>query len=122
MMKRYFLILFLLISTFPLSMLGQRRHQHYIDYIEKYNKEAVEQMHRYRIPASITLERVGVHLRASRTIISVSSVEMIGVAKRLITMMMHVVNVSVSIRMHVKVTRIIPVSWQENNDMLRFLV
>ena len=55
MMKRYFFILFLLISTFPLSMLGQRRHQHYIDYIEKYNKEAVEQMHRYRIPASITL-------------------------------------------------------------------
>lgn len=34
---------------------GQRRNQQYLDYIDKYKAEAVEQMQRYRIPASITL-------------------------------------------------------------------
>lgn len=34
---------------------AQRRNSQYLDYIEKYKDEAVEQMQRYRIPASITL-------------------------------------------------------------------
>lgn len=34
---------------------GQKRNQKYLDYIDKYKAEAVEQMQRYRIPASITL-------------------------------------------------------------------
>ena len=55
MMKRSLLLLSLLSFACLLPMSGQRRNQHYIDYIEKYQKEAVEQMHRYRIPASITL-------------------------------------------------------------------
>lgn len=38
-----------------LPSFGQRRNQHYLDYIEKYKAEAVEQMQRYHIPASITL-------------------------------------------------------------------
>jgi len=55
MMKRSLLLLSLLSFACLLPMSGQRRNQHYIDYIEKYQKVAVEQMHRYRIPASITL-------------------------------------------------------------------
>ena len=55
MMKRSLLLLSLLSFACLLPMSGQRRNQHYIDYIEKYQKEAVEQTHRYRIPASITL-------------------------------------------------------------------
>jgi len=54
-MKRSLLLLSLLSFACLLPMSGQRRNQHYIDYIEKYQKVAVEQMHRYRIPASITL-------------------------------------------------------------------
>lgn len=34
---------------------AQRRNSQYLEYIEKYKGEAVEQMQRYRIPASITL-------------------------------------------------------------------
>lgn len=34
---------------------GQKRHSHYISYIEKYQEEAIDQMQRYHIPASITL-------------------------------------------------------------------
>ena len=34
---------------------AQRRNSQYLDYIEKYKDEAVEQMQRYHIPASITL-------------------------------------------------------------------
>jgi LysM repeat protein len=36
-------------------MNAQRRNSQYLDYIEKYKDEAVEQMQRYHIPASITL-------------------------------------------------------------------
>lgn len=38
-----------------LTATAQQRSQRYLDYIEKYKYEAVEQMQRYRIPASITL-------------------------------------------------------------------
>lgn len=34
---------------------GQRRNQAYLEYIEKFQEEALGQMERYRIPASITL-------------------------------------------------------------------
>lgn len=54
-MKRFFLLLQFLLLVGWLPADAQKRNQHYVDYIEKYHKEAVEQMHRYRIPASITL-------------------------------------------------------------------
>lgn len=55
MMKRTILLLPLFMFVCQMPVNGQRRNQHYLDYIEKYHEEAVEQMQRYRIPASITL-------------------------------------------------------------------
>ena len=48
------LFLFLLMCAVAVAS-AQRRNQAYEDYIEKYRKIAVEEMERYRIPASITL-------------------------------------------------------------------
>lgn len=38
-----------------LSLSGQQKNSAYVQYIDKYHEMAVEQMHRYKIPASITL-------------------------------------------------------------------
>ncbi len=46
-------LVLLFLCTCPAN--AQRRNSQYLDYIEKYKDEAVEQMQRYRIPASITL-------------------------------------------------------------------
>lgn len=48
-------ITLLLLVVCVCSMEAQRRNQQYLDYIEKYKDEAIEQMQRYHIPASITL-------------------------------------------------------------------
>lgn len=53
MLRRIFpLLVFLLTSV---SVCGQRTNSAYWDYIERYKGMAIEQMQRYRIPASITL-------------------------------------------------------------------
>lgn len=53
-MKKSIVTLFLLlVCVFTIS--AQQRNQLYLDYIEKYHQEAIEQMQRYHIPASITL-------------------------------------------------------------------
>ena len=53
-MKKSIVTLFLLlVCIFTVS--AQQRNQLYLDYIEKYHQEAIEQMQRYHIPASITL-------------------------------------------------------------------
>lgn len=49
----YWSLILLFLCTCPSD--AQRRNSQYLDYIEKYKDEAVEQMQRYRIPASITL-------------------------------------------------------------------
>ncbi len=49
----FFYLLLGLVATLPVK--GQKRHSHYQDYIEKYKSEAIGQMQRYHIPASITL-------------------------------------------------------------------
>ena len=41
--------------VYVFSVFAQQRNQLYLDYIEKYHQEAIEQMQRYHIPASITL-------------------------------------------------------------------
>lgn len=53
--KRY-LALLILCTHIPV-LFSQSTNQAYIDYIETYKKMAVEQMHKYRIPASITLSQ-----------------------------------------------------------------
>ena len=64
---------------------AQRKNKAYEDYIRQYHKIAVEEMKRYHIPASITLAQgllesgAGeVNWPASRTTISVSSVDGVG--------------------------------------------
>lgn len=49
------MLLAVAVMWFSLSVQGQKRNSAYLSYIEKYKEEAVEQMQRYRIPASITL-------------------------------------------------------------------
>lgn len=48
-------IAFALLSIISLTVHAQHLNQSYLDYINKYNKVAIEQMHEYKIPASITL-------------------------------------------------------------------
>ncbi len=54
-MKKNLFLSLVLFSLCTFCMNGQRRNSQYLDYIEKYKDEAVEQMQRYHIPASITL-------------------------------------------------------------------
>lgn len=51
---RYQILVGILLLT-NICAVAQRRVQYYTDYIEKYRDEAVRQMNRYGIPASITL-------------------------------------------------------------------
>ncbi|MBP5306935.1 MAG: glucosaminidase domain-containing protein [Paludibacteraceae bacterium] len=52
-MKRIALLLLLCLSSY--CLLAQKQNQAYLDYIEKYKKEAIEGMDRFGVPASITL-------------------------------------------------------------------
>lgn len=54
-LKPTFVLLVMLLSLVAQPLHAQQRNQLYMNYIEQYADEAVEQMHRYRIPASITL-------------------------------------------------------------------
>lgn len=54
-MKKNLFLSLVLFSLCTFCMNAQRRNSQYLDYIEKYKDEAVEQMQRYHIPASITL-------------------------------------------------------------------
>ncbi|MBQ8361792.1 MAG: glucosaminidase domain-containing protein [Bacteroidaceae bacterium] len=49
---------------------GQHRNQQYLDYIEKYKVEAIEQMQRYHIPASITLAQGLLESSAGRSVLT----------------------------------------------------
>ena len=75
---------------------AQRKNKAYEDYIRQYHKIAVEEMKRYHIPASITLaqEPDEVNWPASRTTISVSSVDGAGTDGRYVPTTMHRMNVS----------------------------
>lgn len=53
--KKLLFFLCLAMLFVPFTMQAQKRNKKYLDYIEKYKDEAIEQMQRYRIPASITL-------------------------------------------------------------------
>ena len=54
-MKKNLFLSLVLFSLCTFCMNAQRRNSQYLDDIEKYKDEAVEQMQRYHIPASITL-------------------------------------------------------------------
>ena len=54
-MKRVLIFGFIFLLLSISTMEAQRRNSVYMDYIETYKDEAIEQMQRYRIPASITL-------------------------------------------------------------------
>lgn len=54
-MKKSIVLSFVLLILYSCPIDAQRRNSQYLDYIEKYKDEAVEQMQRYHIPASITL-------------------------------------------------------------------
>ena len=54
-MKRFLVFGFIYMLLCVSTMEAQRRNSLYMDYIETYKDEAIEQMQRYRIPASITL-------------------------------------------------------------------
>lgn len=80
---------------------AQRKNKAYEDYIRQYHKIAVEEMKRYHIPASITLaqgllsqEPDEVNWPASRTTISVSSVDGVGTDGQYVPTTMHRMNVS----------------------------
>lgn len=52
---RYRLILFFLVIGLTSSLQAQQRNARYLEYIERFNDLAIEQMRLHRIPASITL-------------------------------------------------------------------
>ena len=54
-MKKSIVLSFVLLILYSCPIDAQQRNSQYLDYIEKYKDEAVEQMQRYHIPASITL-------------------------------------------------------------------
>lgn len=89
----------LLILFLPAS--AQRRNSRYNDYIKQYSELAIDQMNRYKIPASITLAQgllesgAGQSVLARKaTTISASSVTIPGAVAKSITTMMPVANVS----------------------------
>ena len=63
-----FIFLFLLLAPCSLSLVwAQRTNQAYWTYIDKYKDWAIEQMHQYRIPASITLAQGLLESNAGRS-------------------------------------------------------
>ena len=68
MKKHIFLFLFLLLAPCTLPLVwAQRTNQAYWTYIDKYKEWAIEQMHEYRIPASITLAQGLLESNAGRS-------------------------------------------------------
>ncbi|MBQ8455909.1 MAG: glucosaminidase domain-containing protein [Bacteroidaceae bacterium] len=65
MMKKYIIIC--LLSLVSLLSYGQRTNQAYWTYIDKYKGWAIEQMHQYGIPASITLAQGLLESNAGRS-------------------------------------------------------
>ncbi|MBO7120339.1 MAG: glucosaminidase domain-containing protein [Bacteroidaceae bacterium] len=64
-MKKHILTLLLLLIC--LTTLGQRTNQAYWTYIDRYKDWAIEQMHQYHIPASITLAQGLLESNAGRS-------------------------------------------------------
>ena len=64
-MKKYIIIC--LLSLVSLLSFGQRTNQAYWTYIDKYKDWAIEQMHQYGIPASITLAQGLLESNAGRS-------------------------------------------------------
>lgn len=56
MLKHVYVYFFILLFSVPLTMLGDRRNN-YFDYINRYSRMAIDQMIRYKVPASITLSQ-----------------------------------------------------------------
>ena len=54
-MRRYITFILIFLAGLSVSVSAQKRNQAYEDYIKKYRGIAVEEMKKYRIPASITL-------------------------------------------------------------------
>ena len=68
MKKHIFLFLFLLLAPCTLPLVwAQRTNQAYWTYIDKYKEWAIEQMHQYGIPASITLAQGLLESNAGRS-------------------------------------------------------
>lgn len=66
--KRYFLFLSVL---FAITLLhAQKRNQLYLDYIKEYNGIAVDEMRKYKIPASITLAQGILESGAGRSLLA----------------------------------------------------
>ncbi len=55
MKKRIVLVLTIIFSLAHVALFAQKKHQNYLNYIQKYGDLAVDHMNRYKIPASITL-------------------------------------------------------------------
>lgn len=94
---------------------AQTRNRQYEEYIHKYKDIAVEEMKRYRIPASITLAQGLLESGAgkvlypvSRTIISALSAEVTGQGVQCVMMMMPVMNASVLTSIRVTPMKTIP--------------
>ena len=98
MQLRYWLAGMACLGT-VLTMTAQTRTKLYEDYIHKYKDLAVEQMSRYRIPASITMSQALLESAAgwqgNRTTTSASNVAATGMAVPSTTTMMPGENVSV---------------------------
>ena len=54
-MKKRILSLFIILFGMLIAVSAQTRNKRYEEYISKYKDLAIEQMARYKIPASITL-------------------------------------------------------------------
>ena len=96
--KKYFFLLMLGVMSLALHA----QNNDYVNYIEAHKDIAIEQMHRYHIPASITLVSNATH----------------GMVSVPITMMMQQESVSVCIKMWPIHTRIIRYSSRRVADML----
>ncbi len=64
------ILLTMLMAGAAIGAWGQHRNRQYLDYIDKYKVEAVEQMQRYRIPASITLAQGLLESGAGRSVLT----------------------------------------------------
>ena len=78
-MKKNLFLSLVLFSLCTFCMNAQRRNSQYLDYIEKYKDEAVEQMQRYHIPASITLAQGLLESGAGRSALTRKSNNHVGI-------------------------------------------
>ena len=65
------IIALLLLAVMPLGLSAQNRNQAYLNYIDKYKDMAISQMHKYHIPASITLAQGLLESDAGRSTLAV---------------------------------------------------